>query len=55
MIAHVTPAVSAFEETYNTIIYANRAKNIKNNATRNILNAETHITNYVNVINSLKK
>ena len=55
MIAHVTPAASGFEETYNTLVYANRAKYIKNNAVRNVLNAETHISNYVNVINALKR
>lgn len=39
MIANVSPAVSGFEETYNTLNYANRAKNIKSAATRNVLNA----------------
>ena len=39
MITHVTPAVSGFEDTYNTLMYANRAKYIKNNAVRNVLNA----------------
>uniref|UniRef100_A0A158PH03 Kinesin-like protein n=1 Tax=Angiostrongylus costaricensis TaxID=334426 RepID=A0A158PH03_ANGCS len=35
MIAHVTAASGHYEETYNTLIYANRAKNITNKVTRN--------------------
>ncbi len=55
MIANISPFIQSFEDTYNTLVYANRAKSIKNNATRNVLNAETHLSNYVNVINNLKK
>lgn len=29
MIAHISPASSAFEESRNTLTYAGRAKNIK--------------------------
>ena len=29
MIANVSPAINTFEDTYNTLKYANRAKNIK--------------------------
>jgi kinesin family protein 18/19 len=36
MIANISPGVSSFEETYNTLIYANRAKNIKVTVNRNI-------------------
>lgn len=39
MIAHVTPGVTGFEDTYNTLLYAHRAKFIKNNPIRNTLNA----------------
>lgn len=35
MIAHVTAASGHFEETYNTLVYAARAKNITNKVTRN--------------------
>lgn len=28
MIAHVTPSSANYDETYNTLVYANRAKNI---------------------------
>jgi kinesin family protein 18/19 len=55
MIAHIAPAANLFEETYNTLVYAHRAKNIKNNPIRNTLVVDTHLSNYVNVINNLKK
>lgn len=38
MIANVSPSVSSFEDSYNTLMYANRAKAIKTNAHRNVLN-----------------
>jgi kinesin family protein 18/19 len=55
MIANVSPAVSSFEDTYNTLMYANRAKSIKTNAQRNVLSVDNHIANYANIISSLRK
>lgn len=46
MIANVSPSMLTFEDTYNTLNYANRAKNIKTNVSRNILNVENHLQNY---------
>lgn len=37
MIAHASPASGSFEETRNTLLYADRAKNIKTN----VSNADT--------------
>ena len=54
MIANVSPSINTFDDTYNTLKYANRAKNIKTYVSRNVLNAQYHISNYVNIINSLK-
>ena len=54
MIANVSPSINTFDDTYNTLKYANRAKNIKTMVSRNVLNARYHISNYVNIINSLK-
>lgn len=31
MIANVSPSILAFDDTFNTLSYANRAKNIKTN------------------------
>ncbi len=46
--------MSCFEDTYNTLNYANRAKNIKVYAQRNVLNVSNHISNYMNIISNLK-
>lgn len=37
MIAHASPASGSFEETRNTLVYADRAKNIKTNVS-NVVN-----------------
>lgn len=39
MIAHASPVSGSFEETRNTLVYADRAKNIK-----------TNVSNVVNVV-----
>ena len=54
MIANVSPGAASFEDTYNTLKYANRAKNIKTNPNRNVTNVQHHISNYTNIINNLK-
>lgn len=50
-----SPAAYSFEETLNTLKYANRAKNIKIKVTRNVLNVNYHISEYVNLIQKLKE
>jgi len=54
MIANISCAESSFEETLNTLKYANRAKNIKTNVQRNVLNVNYHISEYVELINNLR-
>ena len=54
MIANISSAESSFEETLNTLKYANRAKNIKTNAQRNVLNVNYHISEYVHLIDNLR-
>lgn len=55
MIANISPSPISFEDTYNTLNYANRAKNIKTKVERNVLSVENHISNYANIIEGLKK
>jgi len=55
MIANITPAASSFEETLNTLKYANRAKKIKTQATKNVLNVSYHVTQYLSLIAGLKR
>lgn len=54
MIANISLAAASLEETLNTLKYANRAKNIKTTVTRNVLNVDHHITEYVSVISGLR-
>jgi kinesin family protein 18/19 len=54
MIANVSPSVTTFEDTYNTLKYANRAKNIKTQVSRNVLSVQYHISNYKDIITNLK-
>lgn len=54
MIANISCAESSFEETLNTLKYANRAKNIKTHAQRNVLNVNYHISEYVQLITNLR-
>lgn len=54
MIVNVSPAQSQFDETLNTLKYANRAKNIKTKPIENKKLVEFHISEYKNIINDLK-
>ena len=54
MIANISPSSICFDDTYNTLNYANRAKKIKSNIKRNVLSAQYHITDYNNIIKSLQ-
>lgn len=54
MIANVSPYEHSFEDTYNTLNFANRAKNIKTQAKRNVLNVANHISQYSHIIQGLK-
>lgn len=54
MIANVSMAKSSFEETLNTLKYANRAKNIKTTVRRNVLKVNYHISEYHSLIDGLK-
>jgi len=55
MIANVSPSNIWYEETYRTLIYANRAKEIKNEVSTNIENIDVHITKYIQIIQNLKQ
>ena len=54
MIANLNPSIQGFEDTYNTLNYANRAKNIKVNLQRNSLDVNNYIKNYNHLIENLK-
>jgi len=54
MIANISPSSSSYEDTHNTLKYANRAKNIKTNVQRNVLSVEYHVSKYTQIISALK-
>lgn len=54
MIATVAPCDSQYEETINTLKYANRAKNIKMMVVANKKLVTLHISAYKNIITDLR-
>ncbi|XP_060620238.2 kinesin-like protein KIF19 isoform X2 [Anolis sagrei] len=54
MIAHISPASSAFEESRSTLTYAERAKSIRTTVKRNLLNVSYHIAQYTSIIADLR-
>ncbi|KAH8095176.1 hypothetical protein JL720_2454 [Aureococcus anophagefferens] len=54
MIANISASNASFEETLNTLKYANRAKNIKTDVKRNVLEVNHHISEYVSLIQNLR-
>ncbi|KAJ8957542.1 hypothetical protein NQ318_020581 [Aromia moschata] len=55
MIANVSPSSMSYEDTYNTLKYATRAKKIKSNMKRNVVNVELHVSNYIKMVEELQK
>jgi kinesin family protein 18/19 len=54
MIANVSPSSMSYEDTLNTLKYANRAKNIKTTVQRNVVNVNYHVSKYTQIISELK-
>lgn len=54
MIACISPSYAAYEETVNTLKYANRARNIKKKVVQNVKEVQAHISEYKDIIENLK-
>ncbi|XP_065506938.1 kinesin-like protein KIF18B [Caloenas nicobarica] len=54
MIAAVSPSTLAYEDTYNTLKYANRAKEIKLSLKSNVVSVDCHISKYAVVCEQLQ-
>ncbi|KAF1981944.1 kinesin-domain-containing protein [Aulographum hederae CBS 113979] len=50
MIVCVSPSSAHFDETQNTLRYANRAKNIQTKVTRNVFNVNRHVKDFLKKI-----
>lgn len=55
MIAHISPSSLQFEESRNTLVYADRAKHIKTKVRRNVTDVSYHIAQYTNIIQELRE
>lgn len=55
MIVCVSPSSHHYDESFNTLQYANRAKEIKTKVTRNVLTVDRHVSQYVKVIYELRQ
>ncbi|GAO50205.1 hypothetical protein G7K_4339-t1 [Saitoella complicata NRRL Y-17804] len=55
MIVCVSPSSQHYDETHNTLKYGNRAKNIKTKVTRNMINVDRHVSQYVKAIYDLRQ
>jgi len=54
MIATVSPSFTSYEDTLNTLKYADRAKQIKTKAIRNEVNVDFHLSKYTKIIDDLR-
>ncbi|EMR09100.1 hypothetical protein PNEG_02444 [Pneumocystis murina B123] len=55
MIVCVSPCSTHYDETYNTLKYGNRAKNIKTKVSRNMITVDRHVSQYVKAIYELRQ
>ncbi|PSN65146.1 kinesin family protein-like protein [Corynespora cassiicola Philippines] len=55
MIVCVSPSSAHFDETQNTLRYANRAKNIQTKVTRNVFNVNRHVKDYLKKIDEQRQ
>ena len=54
MIANISPYIYSYDDTYNTLNYADRAKHIKTRVRANVINNNSNVNNYLNVIKHLQ-
>ncbi|XP_021584118.2 kinesin-like protein KIF18B [Ictidomys tridecemlineatus] len=54
MIAAISPSSLSYEDTYNTLKYADRAKEIKLTLKSNVISLDSHISQYVTICQQLQ-
>lgn len=55
MIVCISPTSQHYDETFNTLQYADRAKAIKTKVSRNVVSVDRHVSQYVQVIYELRQ
>ena len=49
-----SPSSLSFEDTHNTLKYADRAKNIKSSLVKNVISVNLHVSRYAKIVEELK-
>lgn len=55
MITCISPSSTHYDETQNSLRYANRAKEIKTKVSRNVVSVDRHVSQYVKIIYELRQ
>uniref|UniRef100_A0A674AJZ7 Kinesin-like protein n=1 Tax=Salmo trutta TaxID=8032 RepID=A0A674AJZ7_SALTR len=55
MIANISPSSKSYDDTHNTLKYANRAKKIKSSLKRNVVSLDSHIGQYAVICESQRE
>ena len=55
MIAAVSPCSLSYDDTYNTLKYADRAKSIKSNLVKNVVSVDLHVSRYAKLVQELQE
>ncbi|GAB1598494.1 kinesin-like protein KIF18A [Argonauta hians] len=55
MITAVSPSYQSYEDTYNSLRYADRAKHIRADVKKNILNVKSNISKYGKIVENLRQ
>ena len=50
-----SPSSTCYEDTYNTLKYADRAKNIKSDLKSNVISVDFHVSKYAKIVEELKQ
>ncbi|XP_054925473.2 kinesin-like protein KIF19 [Dermacentor andersoni] len=55
MVAHISPASTHYDESRNTLVYAERARNITNKVRCNLVDVSHHVKQYQSIITELRQ
>ena len=54
-VSAYSPSSTCYEDTYNTLKYADRAKNIKSDLKSNVISVDFHVSKYAKIVEELKQ
>ena len=50
-----SPCSLSYDDTYNTLKYADRAKSIKSNLVKNVVSVDLHVSRYAKLVQELQE